>query len=114
MATSRTTIDFLMDQLQGLDALRSVPMFGEYALYAQGKVFAFVCDDTLFIKPTEAGRAFLGQVDEAPAYPGSRLYYRITADDWDDREWLAALVRVTVAALPEPKPKRPRTPRSRT
>ncbi|MCQ1549744.1 MAG: hypothetical protein NOF05_13210 [Candidatus Accumulibacter phosphatis] len=47
-------------------------MFGEYALYLNTKVVAFVCDNKLFLKPTDAGRAVLGAPVEAPAYPGSR------------------------------------------
>lgn len=30
-------------------------MFGEYAIYSNGKVAALVCDDRLFVKPTLAG-----------------------------------------------------------
>lgn len=86
-------------------------MFGEYALYSDDKVVAFVCDDELFIKPTEEGRAFVeaaGALDEAPAYPGSKLYLRVRGDRWEDRDWLTTLVDVTAAALPAPKPKRPK------
>lgn len=112
MATRAETIDFLFDQLSALPNLRSRKMFGEYAVYLDDKVVAFVCDDELFVKPTDEGRAYVEEaaaLDEAPAYPGSKLYLRISGDRWEDREWLSELVDLTAAALPAPKPKKPKT-----
>jgi len=53
------------------NALSYRKMFGEYALYLDGRVVALVCDNMLFVKPTDAGRALLGAVEEAPPYPGA-------------------------------------------
>jgi len=64
-----------------------------------------VCDNKLFIKPTEAGRQFIGNVVEAPPYPGAKPSFLIE-EQIEDREWISELVRITVAALPEPKPKK--------
>ena len=97
-----------MEQSADAGTITSKKMFGEYALYCDTKVVAFVCDDQLFIKPTEAGRAYLGEVTEAEAYPGSKMYFLIDGDRWDDADWLARLVRTTAAALPLPKPKKPK------
>lgn len=108
MGTRAETIEFLTDQLSALPSIRSRRMFGEFALYCDEKVVAFVCDDELFIKPTEVGRAYIGTPDEAPAYPGSKLYFRIGGDLWEDRDWLTGLVAETAAALPMPAPKKPR------
>ncbi len=108
MSTREDTIEFLTDQLAALPGIRARKMFGEYCVYYDEKPVAFVCDDELFVKPTDAGRAFIGDPDEAPAYPGSKLYFRVSADRWEDREWLTGLVDVTAAALPLPKPKRPK------
>jgi DNA transformation protein len=83
-------------------------MFGEYGLYCDGKVFAFVANDQLYLKPTEAGRTFLGEATEAEAYPGSKLYFLIEGDRWDDADWLAGLVKATADDLPAPKPKKPK------
>jgi len=115
MTTRAETMEFLLDQLGDAPNLRTRRMFGEYALYRDDKVVAFVCDDELFIKPTDEGRAYIeadGLVHEAPAYPGSKLYFRVDGDRWEDREWLAELTRVTADALPAPKPKNPKTPRA--
>lgn len=109
MGTKAETVDFLLDQLGAPPNIRTHRMFGEYALYCDEKVVAFVCDDELFVKPTAEGRAWIEAsepVDEAPAYPGSKMYFRIGGDRWEDRDWLGELVRITAAALPPPRPKK--------
>lgn len=108
MATSAQTIAYLLDQLPQDGSISTKKMFGEYCLYMDGKPVAFVCDDQLFIKPTAAGRALIDPLVEAPAYPGSKMYYLIGADRWEARDWLAQLVRTTADALPAPKPKKPK------
>lgn len=57
MGTSRQTMDFLLDQLDRALPITTRKMFGEYCVYWDGKPVAIVCDDQLFVKPTEAGRA---------------------------------------------------------
>ncbi len=111
MATSQSTIDFLLDQLHALRGIRARKMFGEYALYCEEKVVALVCDDQLFVKITPAGRALIGdRYQEGAAYPGARPSMLISAEDLDDHERLCELIRATAAALPrrKPKPRRPR------
>lgn len=109
MSSQQKTVDYIAEQCAGAGAITTKKMFGEYGMYCDGKVLAFICDDQLFIKPTEAGRAYLGTVTEAEAYPGSKLYFLIDGDRWDDADWLAGLVRTTADALPAPKPKKPKT-----
>lgn len=106
MSSQQKTVDYILEQSAAAGTMTAKKMFGEYGLYCDGKVMAFVCDDQLFIKPTEAGRAYLGEVTEAPAYPGSKLYFLIDGDRWDDAGWLAGLVKATADALPTPKVKK--------
>jgi TfoX/Sxy family transcriptional regulator of competence genes len=73
-------------------------------VYCDGKVVAFVCDNQFFLKPTDAGKALLDRVKEAPPYPGAKPYYLIDAQ-LDDAEAAAAIVRATADALPLPKVK---------
>lgn len=67
-------------------------------------VVAFVCDDQLFLKPTEEGRRFLGEVMLAPPYPGAKDYFLIVAE-LDEPERLHGSLEVTAQALPPPRPK---------
>lgn len=112
MSTRAETVEFLTDQLSALPGIRTRRMFGEYCLYYDEKPVAFVCDDELFVKPTEAGRTYIGVPDEAPAYPGSKLYFRVSGDRWEERDWLSGLISETAAALPEPKPRKPKAAKS--
>jgi TfoX/Sxy family transcriptional regulator of competence genes len=106
MASSQSTVDFIAEQIQSAGFIRTRKMFGEYAIYCNEKVVAFVCDDQLFVKPTEAGKALFDELDEAPPYPGAKNYYRVTEERWEDHEWLTDLIIQTAAALPLPKPKK--------
>ena len=95
-----------MDQIAQAGVMRYRKMFGEYAIYCNEKVVAFVCDDQLFLKPTIAGKALIKDLEEAPPYPGAKLYYLISPDLWEDREFLTSLIAATAEELPLPKPKK--------
>jgi TfoX/Sxy family transcriptional regulator of competence genes len=101
-----------MDQLSAIKGISSRKMFGEYAVYIHGKVVALICDNALYVKPTKAGREYIGTPLEAPAYPGAKPSFLIQ-DEVDDREWLNRLIALTYAELPEPKPKSKKKPRSK-
>ncbi len=105
MATDLEFMEFLADQMAGVGEISYRKMFGEYAVYCGGKVVALVCDNRLFVKPTAAGRAFIGAPVEAPAYPGAKNSFLIE-DAFEDREWISELIRITARDLPAPKPKK--------
>ena len=85
MGTSRQTMDFLQDQLDRALPITTRKMFGEYCVYWDGKPVAFVCDDQLFVKPTEAGRAMQNPVVEGAPYPGAKMYLLVGEDLWEAR-----------------------------
>jgi TfoX/Sxy family transcriptional regulator of competence genes len=105
MASALDFVEFVADQMQEAGTISFRKMFGEYAIYCNGKVVALVCDNKLFVKPTVGGRSFFGDLVEAPPYPGAKMYLLIE-DKFEDREWISELVRITADELPEPKPKK--------
>lgn len=105
MASDIDFVTFVVDQIRHAGPIRYRKMFGEYAIYCREKVVALICDDQLFVKPTKAGRAFIGNVIEAPAYPGARPSFLIE-DQLEDGEWLSELIALTERELPDPKPKK--------
>jgi DNA transformation protein len=112
MATKQSTVDYILDQVG--ESVTARKMFGEYALYAEGKVVALVCDDTLFVKITEEGKGFVGKhYEEGAAYPGAKPSMRIDEDLIDDREWLTELINITAEHAPTPKKKAKKKTRSR-
>ncbi|MDO7849950.1 TfoX/Sxy family protein [Hymenobacter sp. M29] len=100
-------MDFILDQLNASGQVTARKMFGEYGLYFGEKLFALVCDNKLYVKPTAAGRAYLANVVEAAPYPGAKPSFLIE-EGLEDRDWLKKLVTVTVEELPDPKPKKTR------
>jgi len=111
MATELSFAEFVADQIDDSCEVTYRKMFGEYALYSKGKVVALLCDNRLLVKPTEAGRAFIGDVVEALPYPGAKPAFLIE-DKLDDRQWLTELLTLTEHELPAPKPKRRKRPKS--
>jgi TfoX/Sxy family transcriptional regulator of competence genes len=107
MSSDPAFVEFVCDQISGAGSISYRKMFGEYAIYCDGKVIALVCDNQFFVKPTAGGRALIGTVTEAPPYPGAKPHFLI-ADELDDREWVTNLVRTTAREVPPPKPKKPK------
>ena len=103
MASSKSTVEYITGQMRLAGTITSRPMFGEYGIYCDGKIIALVCDDQLFVKPTEPCRVFAEPIDEAPPYPGAKMWFRIGEDRLDDADWLSTLIRMTWMALPAAK-----------
>jgi DNA transformation protein len=96
-------MDFLLDVLSGSHQVSARRMFGEYCLYYAGRPVGLVCDEQLFLKPSDVGRRLMKDPDEGAPFPGARPHLRISPDLWDDRSWMNALVRATFDHLPPPK-----------
>jgi TfoX/Sxy family transcriptional regulator of competence genes len=107
MASDLSFVEYIIDQMSNLEGLRYRKMFGEYAVYYNDKVVALICDNQLFVKPTNAGRSFIRDVVEAPPYPGAKLSFLIE-DQVDDKDWICQLIKLTEKELPKPKPKKKR------
>lgn len=110
MASQQRTVDYIVEQCSGAGSVSARKMFGEYALFCEGKLVALVCDDQLFVKPTVSGRAHIGDVQEAPPYPGAKLCFLVSGERWDDADWLARLIALSAAELPIPVKKRKKLP----
>ncbi len=107
MGTRAETIAHLLDAL-GAARLTARKMFGEYALYLDGKVVALVCDDQLYLKPTPGALSALPGCQTGHPYPGSKLHLLVT-DALDDPDRVILALRAIAADLPAPKPKKPKT-----
>lgn len=104
MASSLSFVQYIVDQCGEAGDITARKMFGDYGIYCYGKIFGLICDNRLFIKPTDEGRKMLRSEIQMPPYDGAKPYFLI--EEVDDREYLVQLVKATVAALPDPKPKK--------
>lgn len=107
MASDQAFVDYVCDQVRDAGRITFKKMFGEYALYLENKVVALVCDNQLFVKPTQAGRALLKSVAESPPYPGAKPHFLI-GENLEDRDLMSQLFKVTGNEVPVPKPKKPK------
>jgi TfoX/Sxy family transcriptional regulator of competence genes len=108
MASDQNFVDFVVDQMADAESISQKKMFGEHAVYCNGKVVALICNNQLFVRPTEKGRTYIGNVVEAAPYPGARAHFLIE-DAFEDRVWISGLIKLTAKELPIPKPKRKKT-----
>ena len=104
MASSRQYLDYVLDQLSGLDGVSSRAMMGEFILYCQGKVVGGIYDDRLLVKPTASAARLLPQARLEPPYEGAKAM--LLVDAVDDRELLCELMPAVARELPWPKRKK--------
>jgi DNA transformation protein and related proteins len=113
MASTQSTIDYILEQIAGAGHVRARHMFGEFALYCDDKVVALVCDDRLLLKKTLAARVCAAGFADATPFPGAKAWFHVPGEVWDDADELAALIRATANELPLPKPKPKKAKRKR-
>lgn len=103
MASNPDFVQFIADQCAKAGDITTRKMFGDYAIYCNGKIFGLICDNNFYVKPTEAGRRLLRSENMRPPYDGAKPYFYI--EEVDDHDYLTALVKATCSELPDPKPK---------
>ena len=101
MASSADFVQYIVDQCSGAGHIVAKKMFGDYGIYCDEKIFGLICDNRLYLKPTEKVRALLEEIVLRPPYDGAKDYFYIS--DVDDHEYLSMLVRETCKALPAQK-----------
>lgn len=105
MASDQNFVDFVIEQIKNAGEITAKKMFGEYGIYADGKLFGLICDNKLFIKPTISGREFIGIVVEASPYEGAKPSF-LVEEKIEDSDWLSELIRISLKELPTPKQKK--------
>lgn len=105
MTTDRDFVDYVAEQIALGSRLTCRKMFGEYALYVDGKVVAFACDNSLFVKPSEAVARLAADLPRRPPYPGTKDY-PVADELLDDSDRIRELILETAALMPDPKPRK--------
>ena len=68
MASTKAYLDFVLEQLSGLDEISSRAMMGEFILYYRGKVFGGIYDDRLLVKPVPVAVKMMPDAEMEPPY----------------------------------------------
>ena len=100
MASSKEYLDFILDQLSGLDGISWRAMMGEYVIYLRGKIVGGIYDDRFLVKPTETARAMMPEAGTELPYEGAKEM--LLVDNVEDREFLRELLEGMFAELPSP------------
>ena len=103
MASNADFVQYIVDQCSGAGEIAVKKMMGDYCIYCDGILFGLICGNNLYIKPTEEGATQLKEVILRPPYPGAKPHYYI--NDIDNRDYLTAILRATIPALLQSKPK---------
>ena len=101
MASSKEYLNFILEQLSGLEDITHRAMMGEYVLYYRGKVFGGIYDDRFLVKPTKSAKAMMPDADMELPYEGAKEM--ILVDDVENKEFLRDLVESMWAELPNKK-----------
>ena len=103
MASSREYLDYVMDQLSGLQDVAYKAMMGEYIIYYRGKIVGGIYDDRFLVKPVKAALTMMPDAEMEIPYEGAKEM--ILVDDVENRSFLAELLENMYEELPAPKKK---------
>ena len=104
MASTKAYLDFILEQLSGINGITSKQMMGEYILYLNGRIFGGIYDDRFLVKPTKSSMAMMPDADRELPYEGAKEM--LLVDNVDNRDFLTELVTAMYDELPAPKPKK--------
>ena len=104
MASSKEYLNFIIDQLSGLNGMSYRAMMGEYILYYNGKIVGGIYDDRFLVKPVKAAVAMLPDAKMELPYEGGKEM--LLVEDVDNREFLQDLLLAMYEELPAVKKKR--------
>ena len=104
MASSKEYLDYILDQLSGLDDISYRAMMGEYIIYYRGKVVGGIYDDRFLVKPVKAAVDMMPDAESELPYEGAKEM--LLVDDVENRGFLQDLLEAMYPELPAPKIKK--------
>ena len=104
MASSKDYLEYILDQLSGLDDISYRAMMGEYIIYYRGKVVGGIYDNRFLIKPVKTALAMMPDADLELPYEGAKEM--LLVDDVENKEFLQELLEAIYDELPAPKKKK--------
>ncbi len=105
MLTQKETADFILQKLRDSTRFNVRAMFGEYAIYADGKVAGFICDDLLYVKIVPASKELEPICEKGPPYPGAKPYYIVEEVQLSTIQNLPNILTAVANSAPQKKKK---------
>ena len=104
MPSTKDYLDYIMEQLSGLENISCRAMMGEYIIYYRGKIIGGIYDDRFLVKPTRSARAMMPDAETELPYEGAKEM--LLVDNVENREFLIELLQAMYEELPAPKKKK--------
>ena len=104
MASSKDYLNYILDQLSGLDDISYRAMMGEYIIYYRGKVVGGIYDDRFLVKPVKAAVTLMPNADQELPYEGAKAM--LLVDDIENKAFLHELLEAMYDELPTPTKKK--------
>ena len=101
MASGKEYLEFILEQLSGLDGISYRAMMGEYIIYYRRKIVGGIYDDRFLVKPTKTATVMMPSARREIPYDGAKEM--LLVDDVEDREFLKDLIEAMYSELPAPK-----------
>ena len=104
MASSKEYLDFILEQLSGLDEISYRVMMGEYIIYYRGKIVGGIYDNRFLVKPTKSAVTMMPDAYTELPYEGAKEM--LLVDNVENRDFLRDLLEATYDELPAVKKKK--------
>ena len=98
MASSKEYLQFILEQLSGLEEINYRAMMGEYIIYYRGRIAGGIYDDRLLVKPTKSAVSYMTTAIYELPYEGAKEM--LLVEDVDSKEYLAGLFNAMYDELP--------------
>lgn len=104
MPSSQNYLEFILEQLSGLNDITYRQMMGEYIIYYRDKIVGGIYDNRFLVKPVKSAREKMPDAPMQLPYEGAKEM--ILVDNVDNRDFLTDLVSAMFDELPEVKKKK--------
>ena len=101
MSSSKVYLDFVLEQLSGLEEITYRAMMGEYIIYYRGKIVGGIYDDRLLVKPVKSAVSLMPTASYELPYEGAKEM--LLVDNIDSKDFLTKLFDAMYEELPAPK-----------
>ena len=103
MASSKEYLDFVLEQLAGLEQITYRAMMGEFIIYYHGKIIGGIYDNRFLVKPAKSAKALMPEATYETPYAGAKEM--LLVEEIDNQSFLQKLINSIYAELPQPKSK---------
>lgn len=98
MASKKEYLDYILEQLSGLDDVSYRKMMGEYIIYYKNRIIGGIYDDRFLVKPTDSAKRLMPEAVSELPYEGAKPM--LLVENTDDRDFLCELLNVLADELP--------------